>query len=210
MKPDSYGRTLTIALPLEYTAFCLLHEEHYVHYSRARVGEATTGRVAVARALGDLALAWDRALRSASVAAAAWELLRIRVRAAARAAGPAPGWDLHRTLPDLQADAMILRYRLALTDAQSAQLMGVEEPVVASQLRLAWRQLPRATDLAFPSRDTAHDASREDPRGGSRNDSRDGPRDGSRDDAGRAGAFRGARERRHRRGWPKCPEAPTT
>jgi hypothetical protein len=158
MRPEAYGRPLTIALPLDYTAFCLLYEEHYVHYSRARVADPATGRVAVARALGDLALAWDRALRSPSVAAVAWEILRIRVRAAARTAGPAPGWDLLRTLPDLQADAMLLRYRLALTNARSAQLMGVEEPVIAGQLRLAWRQLPRATDLSFPSRGDSGDS----------------------------------------------------
>ncbi|GAA2126116.1 hypothetical protein [Streptomyces synnematoformans] len=161
MRPEAYGRPLTIALPLDYTAFCLLHEENYVRYSRARVADAAAGRLAVARALGDLALAWDRALRSASVAAVAWETLRTRVRAAARTAGPAPGWDPHRTLPDLQADALLLRYRLALTDAQAAQLMGVAEPVVAGQLRLARRQLPRTADLSFPARDdTAGDGAR--------------------------------------------------
>ncbi|QNJ43375.1 sigma-70 region 4 domain-containing protein [Streptomyces buecherae] len=139
----AHPASLVISLPLEYTAFCLRHQELYHRYSRVRLRHEAASRDAVAAALGDLALNWDGALRSACLPAVAWRLLRARVQAAARASDPRPPDTLHRAWPPDQADALILRYRLSLTTDQSAQLMGVDPAVIATHLRTALRDLPR-------------------------------------------------------------------
>ncbi|WP_459248035.1 hypothetical protein [Streptomyces youssoufiensis] len=139
----AHPASLVISLPLEYTAFCLRHQEPYHRYSHVRLRHEAASRNAVAAALGDLALNWDGALRSACLPAVAWRLLRARVQAAARANDPRPPDTLHRAWPADQADALILRYRLSLTTDQSAHLMGVDPAVIATHLRTALRDLPR-------------------------------------------------------------------
>jgi hypothetical protein len=131
-----------VALPLDYSAFCQLHQDRYRDYAHSRLGSMRLAERAVADALGDLALNWQRALASSAPAAVAWDLLAARVRAARRSpAAPAHPDTFHRLLPPLQADTALLKYRLLLTVAQSACLLGLEAPAVAGALAAARRAL---------------------------------------------------------------------
>ncbi|MFD7817631.1 sigma factor-like helix-turn-helix DNA-binding protein [Streptomyces sp. NPDC059785] len=137
--------TIRLALPLEYTAFCLLHQERYLRYTQERMQDAWVSRKVVEAALGNLATIWPAVISSSRPAAVAWRLLDALISSAlrgqrARAAHPLD--PVHRILPPAQADAVILRCRLQLSQAQAAEVMGVEEPAVASQLRMAQRALP--------------------------------------------------------------------
>jgi hypothetical protein len=136
---------LTICLPLDYTAFCLLHRDAYLRYAQARLADAERSRTVVETTLGQLALNWSAALSSCP-AAMAWQLLgRLITSSAGQTAAAAMGReDIHRQLPTVQADAVILCHRLALSPGQAAALMGVEEPTVNSGLSAARRSLPAA------------------------------------------------------------------
>ncbi|MDK9497046.1 sigma factor-like helix-turn-helix DNA-binding protein [Streptomyces katrae] len=98
-------------------------------------------------ALGE---AWPTVISSdRRPASIVWEMLVSRVAAASRDARErrsSRGRDtLHSALPDQQADVVMLRYRLCLTAAETADLMGLEEPEVTVHLR--WG-LSRLTGLA--------------------------------------------------------------
>ncbi|MFE4622688.1 sigma factor-like helix-turn-helix DNA-binding protein [Streptomyces mirabilis] len=132
-------------LPLEYTAFCLLHRERYLRYTRERVQDAWVSQKLVEAALGNLATIWPAVISSSRPAAVAWRLLDALISSALRGRrnGVAHPVDaVHQVLPPAQADVVILRCRLRLSEAQAAELMGVEQPAVASQLRMAQRALP--------------------------------------------------------------------
>lgn len=133
---------VVVALPLDYTAFCLLHQHHYLRYARARIRRPSSAEHAVAGALGDLAITWHSALCSSAPAAWAWDLLRRRIRQAARA--PFDTDTLHRMLPDEQADTVVLRHRLLLNYTQTAALMGLEPCTVVAHLAAAHRTLHRS------------------------------------------------------------------
>jgi DNA-directed RNA polymerase specialized sigma24 family protein len=127
---------------LEYNAFCQLHRDRYCAYARARIGNAILAERAVADALGDLAVIWRQALSSSAPAAWAWDLLSARVRVARRSPyAPAGGDGLHRMLPALQADTVLLRHRMMLTMAETACLLGLDISLVASTLATARRTL---------------------------------------------------------------------
>ncbi len=112
--------------------FCCTHRPVYLQYSRVRLKNEHASRLAVACALGDLALKWTAALSSPSLPAVAWEILTARVDASVR------HWDpLRSLLPDQQADAVILRHRLGLRVRDVAQIMGVPQPVITGQLHWA-------------------------------------------------------------------------
>ncbi|MEW2400271.1 sigma factor-like helix-turn-helix DNA-binding protein [Streptomyces sp. NPDC046862] len=144
-------QALVLTLPVEYTAFCLLHRERYLRYTRERVQDAWASQKVVEAALGNLATIWPTVISSSRPAAIAWRLLDALIASALRGQGANKNQQLdavHQTLPRAQADAVILRCRLQLSEAQAAELMGVEKPVVASHLRMAQRALPgRLTDV---------------------------------------------------------------
>lgn len=142
---DPPQQAITLVLPLEYTAFCLLHRERYLRYTRERVQDAWVSQKLVEAALGNLATIWPTVISSSRPAAVAWRLLDALISSALRGhrSGAAQPVDVvHRVLPPAQADAVILRCRLHLSEEQAAELMGVEQPAVASQLRMAQRALP--------------------------------------------------------------------
>ncbi|MET9116061.1 sigma-70 region 4 domain-containing protein [Streptomyces longwoodensis] len=141
--PEAAQPVIRPLLPLEYTAFCLLHQERYLRYTRERVQDASMSRQVVEAVLGNLATLWPTVISSPRPAAVAWRLLDALISSALRdTALPRPVDAVHRMLPPAQADAVILRCRLHLSDAQAAELMGVETSTVASQLRMAQRALP--------------------------------------------------------------------
>ncbi|MEU6807714.1 hypothetical protein ABZ920_01540 [Streptomyces sp. NPDC046831] len=136
---------IEVVLPLEYTAFCLLHQEGYLRYARERVQDTWMSRQIVEVALGNLATIWPTVISSPRPAAVAWRLLDALISSALRdhRARAAQSKDVvHRLLPPAQADAVILCCRLHLSEARAADLMGVEAPTVASWLRMAQRALP--------------------------------------------------------------------
>ncbi|MFK4152931.1 hypothetical protein ACI2LV_13250 [Streptomyces fungicidicus] len=136
---------IEVVLPLEYTAFCLLHQEGYLSYARERVQDAWMSRQIVEVALGNLATIWPTVISSPRPAAVAWRLLDALISSALRdrrvqAAQPAD--VVYQLLPPAQADAVILCCRLHMSEEQAADLMGLEAPTVSSQLRMAQRALP--------------------------------------------------------------------
>ncbi|MFD5752475.1 hypothetical protein [Streptomyces sp. NPDC127033] len=133
---------LTICLPLDYTAFCTLHQDSYLRYAYARIADLEEARAVVRTALGELALVWPSALRSSCPQAVAWQLLGRLVSAAQVRSGAASrDRSVHRILPAGPADALLLCHGLSLTARQAAALMGEEEPTVRSQLSAALRCL---------------------------------------------------------------------
>ncbi|SNT56265.1 hypothetical protein [Actinacidiphila glaucinigra] len=141
-------------LPVEYRAFCLLHQERYMRYTRERVQDMRMSRQVVGEALGNLAMIWPAVISSPRPAAVAWRLLNTLISSEVRhleSQVEEPVDAVHQVLPSAQADAVILRCRLQLDDRQAAELMGVEASAVASQLLMAERTMPGVL-TAPPSR----------------------------------------------------------
>lgn len=134
--PIAEKSAVLIRMPVSFTAFCDRRRETYVRYATARVGCLRTGEEMTQAAFGDLAMRWPEALRSASPAAVSWDLFTDRITARGRERG-----ELHRVLPDLQADALVLRYRVGLPLGQAADLMGLTDTELAGALRAAMRHL---------------------------------------------------------------------
>ncbi|MFM9700163.1 sigma factor-like helix-turn-helix DNA-binding protein [Streptomyces europaeiscabiei] len=152
-------QAITLTLPVEYTAFCLLHRERYLRYTRERVQDAWVSQKVVEAALGNLATIWPTVISSSRPAAIAWRLLDALIASALRGQQTDGAQRLdavHRALPPAQADAVILRCRLRLSEAQAAELMGVETPAVASHLRMAQRTLPGRLTAAPATGPGAH------------------------------------------------------
>ncbi|WP_421110312.1 sigma factor-like helix-turn-helix DNA-binding protein [Streptomyces sp. NEAU-S77] len=102
-------------------------------------------RKVVETTLRDLAMIWPTVVSSSRPAAVVWRLLDALISSAVRARRERAAMSVdpvHRVLPAAQADAVILRCRLRLSEAQAAELMGVEESAVASLLRMAQRVAP--------------------------------------------------------------------
>ncbi|MFF4041117.1 hypothetical protein [Streptomyces sp. NPDC001816] len=142
---DAPSPAIELALPLEYTAFCQLHQGDYLRYTRERVQDAWMSRQVVQAVLGNLATIWPTVISSPRPAAVAWRLLDALISSAMRDRKATPAAQsldvVHRMLPHEQADAVILRCRLRLSEQRAAELMGVEAPAVASQLLMAQRAL---------------------------------------------------------------------
>ncbi|MFF9119034.1 hypothetical protein ACF09Y_26165 [Streptomyces massasporeus] len=148
---DAPQPAIELVLPLECTAFCLQHQEGYLRYTRERVQDAWVSRQVVETALGTLATTWPQVISSARPAAVAWQLLDALIGSALRGSRDLrsdPVDAVHRMLPQKQADAVILRCRLRLSEEEAAELMGVEAWVVASHLRMAQRALPGELTVA--------------------------------------------------------------
>jgi hypothetical protein len=142
---------LAVSLPADYTAFCMLYQDRYLRYARVRVIDPGLSRTLVETALGSVATNWASVLASHRPAAEAWSILGSLIAQAVRGQTAAKFCnDVYRALPPLQADVVILRHRLSLSDEQAADLMGVEEPVVASQLRMAHRTMSRHLSNPLP------------------------------------------------------------
>ncbi|WP_405983346.1 sigma factor-like helix-turn-helix DNA-binding protein [Streptomyces sp. NBC_00872] len=147
VRADQRPGELTLSLPLDYMAFCTLHQNTYLRYTRARIGDEEVSRTVVRTALGELALVWPAALRSSCPEAVAWQLLSGIVSAALTDSGAVSGLrSVHRMLPAGPADALLLCRELSLTVKEAAELMGEEEPAVRSRLSMALRSLPVPLD----------------------------------------------------------------
>lgn len=125
-----------VRMPLTYTAFRAGVEELYMQYATVRIGRERARRL-VEAALGDLAMSWPQALRSASPAAVSWDLLTGR---AAQMRGSAPGAP-YDVLARPCADAFVLRYRMGLSCRGAADLMGITQSALRSHLRAGHRAL---------------------------------------------------------------------
>jgi hypothetical protein len=144
VEPPARPAGLVVNLPAAYTAFCMLYQDRYLRYTRARVADPGLSRELVETALGSVATNWATVLASHRPAAEAWDILGSLIAQAVRGQSAANICNaVHRVLPPLQADVVILRHRLSLSDEQAADLMGVEEPLVASQLKMAHRTMAR-------------------------------------------------------------------
>jgi len=141
---SSEVRLLSVRMPLDFVAFCQLHAEHYLHYAALRLSDGTAGQAVVEYALGDLATAWPRALRSPNPAAAAWRSLSGRVAAAVSQQPPSrcrARDGLHRLLPPAEADAVICHRLMRLHVEETAALLGVAAPTVVFRLSSAAHEL---------------------------------------------------------------------
>lgn len=128
------GPGVEIGMPAPFAAFCARYLDVYIRYAVVRVGDEGRARWLVQAALGDLAMVWAEALQSPSPTALAWRLLAARAGVAAD-----DGGQLYRVLSAPQADAVLLRYRLGLSPAQAAEVMGWAEGEFACLLRGAVR-----------------------------------------------------------------------
>ncbi|MFD3580810.1 sigma factor-like helix-turn-helix DNA-binding protein [Streptomyces sp. NPDC058644] len=128
--------------PLEYTAFRQLHQEPYLRFACERLRDRQASGQVVEAVFGHLEADWPAVISSPRPAAVAWQLLDSLIAAALRARAARGGDIVHRVLPPAQADVVILRCRLRLSQAEAAEVMGVEEPAVASHLRMAERTIP--------------------------------------------------------------------
>ncbi|MFE0520851.1 hypothetical protein [Streptomyces sp. NPDC058954] len=124
----------------------MLYQDRYLRYARARVADPSLSRHLVETALGSVATNWTAVLASHCPAAEAWSILSALVARAVRGQSATTVCSaVYRVLPPMQADLVILRHRLSLSDEQAADLMGVEEPLVASQLKMAHRVMAHTT-----------------------------------------------------------------
>ncbi|MFC8827937.1 hypothetical protein ACFT9I_21640 [Streptomyces sp. NPDC057137] len=141
---------------LGLAAFVQLHRPDYLRYARARLVDETASRAAVEAAITAVGGRWSDFLRNARPTADAWRQLRAQIQAAspctgvAGEAGGAGGQDpavgrLYDTLPQDLADIALLRWRLFMTAAAIADLMGIEPPAVAASLLTVQRQLSATT-----------------------------------------------------------------
>ena len=78
--PDTAEGPLSLALPLDFAAFCELHYQHYLCYARTRITDRHSAQHAVQAALGGIAMRWPYLLASSDPAAYAWRLLEHRIQ----------------------------------------------------------------------------------------------------------------------------------
>jgi DNA-directed RNA polymerase specialized sigma24 family protein len=126
---------VAIGMPAAFAAFCLRHLDVYTRYAAVRIGDERQARMLVQAAFGDLAMLWAEALESPSPSALAWRLLAARTSRAASGDGA----ELYRVLPARQADAVLLHYRLGLSAATAADVMGWQPGEFAYLLKAAVR-----------------------------------------------------------------------
>ncbi|MFJ8536853.1 hypothetical protein [Streptomyces sp. NPDC093591] len=152
MEPPAWPAGLVVHLPVDYTAFCMLYQDRYLRYARARIADPRLSRELVETALGSVATNWAAVLASHRPAAEAWNILGSLIAQAVHGQAASTVCNaVYRVLPPLQADIIILRHRLSLSDEQAADLMGVEEPLVASQLKMAYRAMAERAVAAQPT-----------------------------------------------------------
>jgi DNA-directed RNA polymerase specialized sigma24 family protein len=108
-------------MPLLYDAFCRDRWRVYSRYATAYVGSARIGSELAHDSLRDLAFGWADALRSPSPAAVAWDLLTARTRTRPTEAVRC----LHSLVHHSEAQALLLRYKLGLSAAEAADVMGL-------------------------------------------------------------------------------------
>ncbi|MGP3737563.1 hypothetical protein ACTWJ9_31070 (plasmid) [Streptomyces sp. GDS52] len=131
------------------------YQDRYLRYTRVRVADPGLSRELVEAALGSVAINWAGLLASRCPAAEAWDILGSVIAQAIRGQAAASLCNVvYRILPQMQADVVVLRHRLSLSDEQAADLLGVEEPVVTSQLRMAHRTMSRHLEYSPIPADT--------------------------------------------------------
>ena len=148
-RTSTQAASMRVRMPTEFTAFCQLHFDHYLHYAQARLHDAGTSQMVVEHALGDLATAWPTALRSRATADFAWRTLSHRVTTTMKRqptdTGRAPD-GLHQLLAPTEADAVICHRLMSLSVPQTALLQGVQAETITRRLRGAAASL--GTELA--------------------------------------------------------------
>ncbi|MEH0407433.1 sigma factor-like helix-turn-helix DNA-binding protein [[Kitasatospora] papulosa] len=132
---------LTLTLPVEFIAFCLRYQERYLRYARARSLDAGRARQIVESVLSALVLVWPSVIGSDRPSRVAWRMLTAQVAWALHDADQVrwqgSGDAAHLALPHQQADVVLLYYRLCLSRAETAELMGMKESEVALDLAKA-------------------------------------------------------------------------
>ncbi len=129
-------------MPLDYTAFCLLHRAAYVRYAHARTGDAAAAAQVVHTAFTLLAVLWSEVLSSACPAGLAWRVLGQVVAIHAHSQHGRTDSVAHQVLDSRLADVVLLRHHLGLPAEEAADLMGVEASQVRVLLQLAERKVP--------------------------------------------------------------------
>ncbi|MFF5931584.1 sigma-70 RNA polymerase sigma factor region 4 domain-containing protein [Streptomyces hydrogenans] len=147
------------AFLMGYRAFCLRNENRYLRYARARSLDPGRARVVVDSLLCALVDEWPRIIASDRPASEAWKMLVLRVAASVGEGPRAHGGrrdTVHQTLEGLEADVFVLRYRMSLSPAETADLMGLEVPEVTVALRRGMSMLlgPRELIRRTPARPT--------------------------------------------------------
>lgn len=132
---------LTLTLPIEFTAFCLRYQERYLSYAQARSLDAGRARQIVESVLSALVVVWPSVIASDRPSRVAWKMLTAQVAWALGGEGQGrrrwPCDAAHLALPPGQADLVLLRYRLCLSRAETAELTGMRESEVALELAKA-------------------------------------------------------------------------
>lgn len=122
-------------MPLAFAAFCLSRLEICNRYIALRVGDEMEAQMLVGAAFGDLAVTWTEALESASPSALVRRLLAARTSRVATSRC----LDLYRVLSVSQADAVLLRYRLEISEVRAAGIAGRHPEDFTCLLRSAVR-----------------------------------------------------------------------
>ncbi|MEU3322050.1 hypothetical protein [Streptomyces sp. NPDC006785] len=137
-RPVHRGRCPALGLHtsmLGYRAFCLRNENRYIQYARARSLDPGRARAVVESVLRTLVDEWPRIITSDRPAFEAWKILVSSVAAEGRQAHGRGRDVVHQALPGPEADVFLLRYRMSLSPAETADLMGLEVPEVTVALR---------------------------------------------------------------------------
>ncbi|MGX1761963.1 hypothetical protein ACWIG5_34505 [Streptomyces lydicus] len=134
------------ALPVDFTALCELRYGLFLSFTRLHLEAPGHAEDTVRAALGDLAITWTQVLQRPCVAEAAWTALRHRITAETQhLRGQGRGGTLlglvYRALPEVQADAVALRYLMKLSLGEAADLVGADPAAIAYRVRAAQRQL---------------------------------------------------------------------
>lgn len=120
---------------LGYRAFCLRNENRYIQYALARSLDPGRARAVVDAVLCALVDDWHRIITSDRPAFEAWKILVSSVTAEGRQARDRGRDTVHQALEGPEADVFLLRYRMSLSPAETADLMGLEVPEVTVALR---------------------------------------------------------------------------
>ncbi|MFG2722002.1 hypothetical protein ACGFW5_27485 [Streptomyces sp. NPDC048416] len=122
-----------------FDAFRTRYAGIYLRYARVRLHSVEAADLTVRAALENLAARWHIVLREASPTAACWSLITSYI--AARAQMPLLGEQL---TPE-QTDMLVLRYRVGLSVADAAAVMGMDVPEFTVRLGGAIRLLTSRT-----------------------------------------------------------------
>ncbi|MFI8998584.1 RNA polymerase sigma factor [Streptomyces sp. NPDC053542] len=175
-RPDPWGGSaangdrFSAVLPLDFTAFFLLHHKAFLRFAHLQLDSRTAAEDVVEEAFAELADTWHEVLRQPSVEAYAMATLKevIDRRLAAKGrevpfvatAAFAAVRDASRVrlnalesnlglytaiarLPERHYDVIVLRFVLGYPPKEVAQIMGISPATVRSHIHGARRRLAR-------------------------------------------------------------------